>query len=145
MRNGLSHRFLTPATMRMQTATAISRGHEFIINCLKEKGTISKEKMRRMMPKTIKAMEGITKRMLVEPYLHMPVGSRANPAKTESRGQLWLKLRGMIRITERKRKIPIRKKNRPEKRKTERLLNFTARAAQAEPRITARNGITAGI
>jgi hypothetical protein len=129
--------------MRIQIAARTSRGHEFIIKCLKEKGTISKEKMRRIKPKIIKAAAGITKRLLIEPYLLMPVGSRARPAKIEDRGQPWLKLTGMIRITERKRKIPIRKKNRAEKRKTDRLSNFIAIAAQTEPRITRENDTNA--
>jgi hypothetical protein len=144
LRTGILHGFLTPAKMRIQAAPMTNTGHEFVIKSLKEKGTMSKEKMRRIKPKTIKAAAGITKRLLEYPYLLMPVDSRARPAKTESRGQLWVKLMGMIRITERKRKTPIRKKKRTEKRKTERLSNFTAIAAQAEPRITRKNDTNTG-
>jgi hypothetical protein len=126
----------------MRPMRTTSRGHQSITKCLKEKGTIRNEKIMRKQPRKTKATEGTTKRMRMAPKRCHPAGKRASPAKTDSRGQLWEKVKGRICREERKRKNPTRRKKAAKNKYRDRLFNLMAKKAQMAPIITKKKALS---
>jgi hypothetical protein len=109
---------------------------------LKEKGTIRNENTMRKQPRKTNATEGTTNWMRIAPNRCHPAGKRASPAKTDSKGQLWEKVKGRICREERKRKNPTWRKNAAKNRYRDRLFNLMAKNAQTAPIITKKKALS---
>jgi hypothetical protein len=129
----------------MSPAITISRGHQLRMNCLNEKLTMSREKIKSTTPRTIKATAGTRYRILITPLKCQPDGIRARPAKIETEGHHFSKARGMILSEERKRKKPTRMKKVAKNRYRDRLFNLTAKKAQADPIIIKKKAVNTEI
>jgi hypothetical protein len=96
----------------------------------------------RKQPRKTNTTEGTTKRVRIAPKRCHPAGKRASPAKTDSRGQLWEKVKGRIWREERKRKNPTRRKNAAKNRYRDRLFNLMAKKAQMAPIIIKKKALS---
>jgi hypothetical protein len=68
-----------------------NKGQEVRINLLKEKVTISSENTSNIIPNTIKAIEGTTKRAILGLDRNRAAGNNAVPAKIDMAGQTFEK------------------------------------------------------
>ena len=87
----------------------------------------------RKQPRKTNTTEGTAKRVRMAPKRCHPAGKRASPAKTDSKGQLWEKVKGRMRREERKRKKPTRRKKAAKNRYRDRLFNLIAKKAKMAP------------